>query len=144
MPAAILAAPAAAPSPAPAPIFTCRLGAASATVTRGAGGALVYRYVERGRPGLTITGSAVRGNLFQRIGSYAATEYQLRFANGGYSYVLYSMASSARAGSSPVSGLVVLRGMKRIVDRPCRPFAAFANTGVFAGLPEDGEAYSAM
>ena len=124
-------------------VFTCSLGRKAVSVTA-EGGAFVYRFGRPGVPELMIAGSARRGNLSYRTARYSGMEYQLRFARGRYSYVVYSLEGNGQTGARPASGLVVMDGLRRVADMPCRTHAEFATGFPFGELPEDGEEYTAM
>jgi hypothetical protein len=55
------------------------------------------------------------------------------------------MGRSVVADSSAISGLVVMRGNRRIADHSCRRFTEFkAGFDTLRAMPEDSEAYSVM
>jgi hypothetical protein len=124
-------------------VFACSLGNKSVSVTA-AGSTLTYRFGTAAKAEMTIIGSAALGNIFYRSDRYASMEYQLRFANGTYSYIVYSMGANASTGTRPVSGLVVMKGKTRIADMSCVRQAAFSTAFDLNALAEDTEAYSAM
>lgn len=127
----------------PQRVFACWLGAKGVSVTR-VGGNLIYAYGAPGRTELSIIGNARAGNVHQLTQRYAGTEFQLRFSSGAYSYIVYAAAGNARTGAHAVSGLVVMRGQRRISDKTCVRFAKFSNTEYLLDVPEDNEDYSAM
>jgi hypothetical protein len=75
---------------------------------------------------------------------FAGMEYQLRFKNGEYSYILYNSEGNGRVGAAATSGLVIMRGTKQISDRPCSRYTEFAVSVDSLGVLEDTDAYSAM
>ena len=79
---------------APKSAFACSLGKKSVSVTS-VGKQLTYRFGIPGRAEISITGSASQGNVLFRQERYANMEYQLRFANGEFSYIVYSMNASS-------------------------------------------------
>jgi hypothetical protein len=128
---------------APQKVFACSLGKKAVSVTA-VGSILTYRFGTPAKAEMTIVGSAALGNIFYRTDRYASTEYQLRFTNGPYSYIVYSMGPNASTGTMPVSGLVVMKGKRRIADMACVRQAGFSTAFDLDALPEDDEAYSAM
>lgn len=128
---------------APTTLFTCRIGARTATVTAD-GRILTYRFGRPGRPEIAITADPRAAGVLWMRQRYVEWEEQMRFIRGEYSYILYSMAANARAGSSAISGLVVLRGTRRIADHSCARHAFFAFGYDYERLPPDTEEYTAM
>ena len=124
-------------------IFTCSIGKKTVAVTQG-DGRLTYRYGTGAQDELSIVGTATSGNVFQMAQRYAGMEYQLRFTNDGYSYIVFASEGSVRAGAAAISGLVVMRGTDRIADRSCAPYAEFSVPLDSLGVPEDTDVYSAM
>ena len=128
----------------PAKLFACAIGANEVSVTA-AGGRLVYHYGTADKEQMTIVGIPASGNIFQLTQRFAGMEYQLRFKNGEYSYIVYSSEGNARSGASATSGLVVMRGTKTISDKACAPLAELAMPGdLLKGVPEDSDKYSAL
>ena len=70
-------------------------------------------------------------------------EEQLRFTSEGFNYIVYSMNANEEKGTNAISGLLVLKGNKRLSDVPCRPHSEFSGFDTDA-IPEDSDAYSAM
>ena len=75
---------------------------------------------------------------------YAGMQHQLRFANGGTSYIVFASEGNAHVGADSSSGLVVMRGTDRIMDKPCARYSEFSADFDYSTLPEDSETYSAM
>ena len=142
---ALAAALPAAPAPArdPGLLFSCRIGARTATVTAD-GPRLIYRFGPARRPEITIVAGRTGGGVFYRRERYVEWEEQLRFTRGDYSYILYSMAANPHADSSAISGLVVLRGTNRVSDQSCARHASFTFGYDYEGLPQDSETFTAM
>jgi hypothetical protein len=128
----------------PARVFACSIGAKRVSVTATQDG-LVYHFGTATKDEMTVVGTPAAGNVFQMAQRYTGPEFQLRFKNGEYSYIVYSAEGNANVGASSVSGLVVMRGTKTASDRSCSRFTEFAMpaNGTFA-FPEDTEGYSAM
>jgi hypothetical protein len=124
-------------------IFGCSLGKKSVLVTS-TGSLMTYRFGSSASVDITIVGSALRRNLYYRAARYAGMEYQLRFANGPYSYIVYSMEGNGNTGTNPVSGLVVMKGTKRIAEMSCVRHAEFSTGFDYDSLPEDDESFTAM
>jgi hypothetical protein len=127
----------------PTTIFSCAIGQKIASVTL-ADGQLTYHYGTGTHDELTIVGNPAADNVFQMAQRYAGMEYQLRFVNDGYSYILYAAEGNPQVGAAAVSGLVVTQGTDRIADKACKAFAEFAVPLDGLGIAEDTEAYSAM
>ncbi|OYV39899.1 MAG: hypothetical protein B7Z81_02740 [Acidocella sp. 20-61-6] len=128
---------------APTTIFSCAIGHKTVSVTS-VGGQLTYHYGTARKDELTITGIPSSGNIFEMSQRFAGMEYQLRFKNGTYSYIVYDSEGNSHSGASATSGLVVMQGTKTIVDRSCTKFSEFSVSIEDFGIPEDMEAYSAM
>ena len=126
-----------------ATVFTCAIGKKSLSVTQ-ADGRLTYHYGADGKDEMAIVGIPTSGNVFQMSQRFAGMEYQLRFTNGDYSYIVYDSEGNSRAGAASSSGLVIMQGAKRISDRSCTRFAEFAISLDSLGIPEDTDVYSAM
>lgn len=145
---AVLAVPGAATAQSgngPETIFECTLRNGKTVSVGSQGGNLFYRYGRAGRAELTLRGSSRSGNVYFMRQRYAGPQMQLRFTNGGYSYIVHNMEGNAQTDARGVSGVVVMRGNRRIADHSCRRYSEF--TGGFDlldSLPEDSEAYSAM
>jgi hypothetical protein len=124
-------------------VFTCSIGKKTVSVTQ-ADGRLTYHYGSGTNDEMSIVGIPALGNVFQMTQRFAGMEYQLRFRNGEYSYIVYNSEGSSRVGAAASSGLVIMQGTKQIADRPCTRFAEFAVSLDSLGIPEDTDAYSAM
>ena len=57
---------------------------------------------------ITIVGTANSGNIFQMAQRYAGMEYQLRFANGDFSYTVYASEGNPQVGAHAISGISAL------------------------------------
>src|ERR1035437_2848517 len=123
--------------------FTCSIGKKMVSVTR-ADGRLTYHYGTGNKDEMSIVGIPSSGNVFQMTQRFAGMEYQLRFRNGEYSYIVYDSEGNGRVGAAATSGLVIMQGTKQISDRSCSRFAEFAVSLDSLGIPEDTDAYSAM
>jgi hypothetical protein len=124
-------------------VFTCSIGKKTVSVTR-ADGRLTYHYGAGGKDEMSIVGIPAAGNVFQMAQRFAGMEYQLRFRNGEYSYIVYDSEGNGRVGASASSGLVIMQGTKHISDRSCTRFTEFAVPLDSLGIPEDTDAYSAL
>ena len=124
-------------------VFICSIGKKMVSVTR-ADGRLTYHYGTGNKDEMSIVGIPSSGNVFQMTQRFAGMEYQLRFKNGEYSYIVYDSEGNGRVGAAATSGLVVMQGTKQISDRSCSRFAEFAVSLDSLGIPEDTDAYSAM
>lgn len=142
-PPAELAAAAPAKTAAPVNLFSCTVGAKTATVTA-EGDQLTYSYGPAIKPEMTISGDAQSGNIFRMVQRFAGIEQQLRFQRGDYSYVVYSVAGNETSGSAAISGLVVMKADKVISDKNCASQAEFSTDYDWDSLPEDTEAFSIM
>lgn len=126
-------------------VFRCTLRNGKTVSITAQGGNLFYAYGTPRRAELSLRGSARSGNVFFWQQRYASILSQVRFTRGDHHYILYSMGANGQTGSSAVSGLLVLRGSRRVSDHSCRRHAEF--TGGFDllnRLPQDSETYSAM
>ncbi len=112
-------------------------------MTRGDEG-LTYHYGTGGKDEMSIVGSPALGNVFQMTQRFAGMEYQLRFKNGDYSYIVFTSEGNGRVGAAATSGLVILQGTRQIANRPCGRYTEFAVPLDSLGIPEDTEAYSAL
>jgi hypothetical protein len=125
-------------------VFQCTLSNGKTVRVTAQGGNLFYTYGGR-RAELSLRGSARSGNVHYMQQRYASIQSQLRFSNGGYHYIVHSMGRSVVADSSAISGLVVMRGNRRLADHSCRRFTEFrGGFGTLRAMPEDSEAYSVM
>ena len=113
------------------------------SVTR-ADGRLTYHYGTGIDDEMSIVGIPASGNVFQMAQRFAGMEYQLRFRNGEYSYIVYDSEGSSRVGAAATSGLVIMQGTKQISERSCARFTEFAVPLDSLGIPEDIDAYSAL
>ena len=127
----------------PATVFTCTIGKKAVFVTH-ADGRLTYHYGTGSKDEMAIVGIPGLGNVFQMTQRFAGMEYQLRFKNGEYSYIVYNSEGNGRVGAAAISGLVIMRGTKQISDRSCSRYTEFAVSVDSLGVPEDTDAYSAM
>ena len=126
------------------PVFSCSLGQKQVSI-HAVGDQLVYRFGTKAKAELTIVGSAARRNLYFRTDRYASIENQLRFVNGRFSYIVFSVGGNPSVGAQPVSGLTVMNGTKRVSELTCRRWTELDTTKFDASrLPEDGEEYSAL
>jgi hypothetical protein len=127
----------------PAKVFACSIGDKQVSVAT-VDGRLVYRYGTASKADLSIVGIPGAGNIHWLRASFAGGEAQLRFTNGEYSYIVYSVEGS-NAGATGGSGLIVARGTKVISDRSCSRYEDWAMPDVDAlGIPMDSDAYQAM
>jgi hypothetical protein len=124
-------------------VFTCSIGKKTVSVTR-ADGRLTYHYGTANKDEMSIVGIPASGNVFQMAQRYAGMEYQLRFRNGDYSYIVYDNEGNNRVGAAATSGLVIMKGTKQISYRSCARFTEFTVPLDSLGIPEDTDAYSAM
>jgi hypothetical protein len=127
----------------PATVFTCAIGKKTLSVTQ-ADGRLTYHYGADGKDEMAIVGVPASGNIFQMSQRFAGMEYQLRFTNGEYSYIVYDSEGNGRAGAAASSGLVIMQGTKQVSDRSCSRFTEFAISLDSLGIPEDTDVYSAL
>jgi hypothetical protein len=125
------------------PLFTCRIGAHTVSVSDD-GGQLAYRYGTAGKTEMSIVGTAKSGDVLQLEQRFAGMEHQLRFKTGGFSYIVYSSEGNGRTGASATSGLVVMQGAKRLSDKSCSPYAELTLPPDSEAIPQDSDAYSAM
>jgi hypothetical protein len=125
------------------PLFTCRIGDHTVSVTD-TGGQIAYHYGTAGKIEMSIVGTAQSGTVLQLEQRFAGMEYQLRFKNGAYSYIVYSSEGNGRSGAAASSGLVVMQGAKRLSDKSCSPYADLTLPPPAEGIPQDSDAYSAM
>jgi hypothetical protein len=126
-------------------VFQCALANGKTVRVTTQGGNLFYTYGRGNRAELSLRGSARSGNVHYMQQRYASIQSQMRFTNGGYHYIVHSMGPSVVADSSGISGLVVMRGNRRIADHSCRRFTEFeGGFDIRQLLPEDSEAYSVM
>ena len=109
-----------------------------------ADGRLTYHYGIGIKDEMSIVGIPTSGNVLQMTQRFAGMEYQLRFRNGEYSYIVYDSEGNSRVGAAASSGLVIMRGTKQISERSCARFTEFAVPLDSLGFPEDTDAYSAM
>jgi hypothetical protein len=124
-------------------VFTCSIGKKTVSVTR-ADSRLTYHYGTKNKDEMSIVGIPASGNVFQMAQRYAGMEYQLRFRNGDYSYIVYDSEGNGRVGAAATSGLVIMKGTKQISYRSCARFTEFTVPLDSLGIPEDTDAYSAM
>jgi hypothetical protein len=124
-------------------VFTCLIGKKTVSVTL-ADGRLTYHYGTGNKDEMSIVGIPSSGNVFHMTQRFAGMEYQLRFRNGEYNYIVYDSEGNTRVGAAATSGLVIMRGTKQISDRSCSRYAEFGVPLDSLGIPEDTDAYSAM
>lgn len=126
-------------------VFECTLRNGRTVRVTSQGSSLFYHYGRGNRAELSLRGSPRSGNIYFMRQRYAGPQMQLRFTNGGYSYIVHNMEGNARVDARGVSGLVVMRGQRRIADHSCRRYSEFrASFDLLDSLPQDSEAYSAM
>ena len=135
--------PSASAEEATAKIFTCSVGKKTVSVTS-AGGQIVYHYGTTNSDEMSIVGIPKSGNIFQMTQKFAGMEYQLRFKNDEYSYIVYESEGNPRTGAAATSGLVVMRGTQQVSDKSCSRFTELAMPPAALQIPEDTNAYSAM
>jgi hypothetical protein len=128
---------------APTKVFTCAIGKKTVSVTS-ADGRLIYHYGTANKDEMSIVGIRTSGNIFQMKQRFAGMEYQLRFRNGEFNYIVYSNEGNGRVGAAATSGLVIMRGAKRMSDRSCSQFAELVMPADALAIPEDTDTYSAM
>ena len=125
-------------------VFSCTLRGGNLVTITARGDRLTYRYGKSRRPQLTLSGGPETGNVFLLQQRYAGPQRQLRFVNGDYSYIVHYMGADPRVANS-FSGLVVMRGTRRVSDRLCTRYREFeAGWDLIHRLPEDSEAWSVM
>jgi hypothetical protein len=124
-------------------LFSCSTGEKKVSVTL-ADGKLVYHYGSAAKDDLSIVGAPASGNVFQMAQLYAGMEYQLRFTNGDFSYIVYSMEGNASTGAHAISGLTVMQGVKVVSDQSCKRQAYVTLPPAALEIPVDTAAYSAM
>lgn len=124
-------------------LFACSLGRKLISVTA-VGSRLTYHFGTSAKEEMVIVGTPGQGNVFYRSDLYTGMEYQIRFAKGLYSYVVYSMEGNDRTGMAATSGLTVMKGAKSIADMPCRRHTTFNTNFDYHTLPQDDEDHSAM
>jgi hypothetical protein len=135
---------AATPEGLPTKVFACSIGDKKVSVIT-VGGRLIYRYGTASKDELSIVGVPGAGNIHWLEGRFAGMEYQLRFTNGEYSYIIYATEGNANSGAEATSGLIVARGTKIISNRSCSRYAELVMPDVDAlGIPMDSETYQAM
>jgi hypothetical protein len=127
----------------PKGLFACSIGKKTVSV-RAIESQLIYEFGTPTHIEMTIIGSVGQGNVFYRSDRYAGMEYQIRFKNGAYSYIVYSMEGNGYTGAEPSSGLVVMKGAKRVADMSCVRHAEFSPAFDYDQLPEDTDEFSAM
>ena len=127
---------------APETLFACSFGTRQVEIVRD-GELFRYRFGAPGRTELELSGDAAGGTVFYHRTLYARGEDQtLRFANGGYSYVIFngwSAPDHALRGARDYSGLLVLRGGRVIRRLDCREGGDFLEHPSFETLPQDPE-----
>jgi hypothetical protein len=126
------------PQPAP-PIFICNLGKKHVEV-REDSGELHYRFGTRSRPELELRAAPESNSVFYHRTLYNRGEDQsLRFTNGKYDYVIYSMwrAPSGRSAEDIEGGLLVLLDGVVQQKHTCRKGGDMLEYPIFKLLPID-------
>lgn len=125
-------------------VFSCTLHGGNTVTITARGDRLTYRYGTARRAELTLSGTPETGNLLLLQQRYAGPQRQIRFINGEYSYIVHYIGADPRLANS-ISGLVVMRGTRRISDRLCTHYREFeAGWDIIHRLPEDSESWSVM
>jgi hypothetical protein len=124
-------------------LFRCAIGKKSVSVTM-EGDKVLYHFGTPAKDEITIVGSAASGNVFEMAQRYAGWEYQLRFTKDNFSYIVYSTEANEQAGAAAISGLMVMQGTKKILDKSCSPQAYVTLPPDSLKVPQDSETYSAM
>jgi hypothetical protein len=125
----------------PATIFACKIGKKTVSVTQAAG-RLTYHFGTGKKDEMAIVGTP--GNVFQMSQRYAGMEYQVRFKNGDFNYIVFNSEGNGNLGVPGSSGLVVMQGTKTISDRFCTRYTEFTVSIDSLGIAEDTDNYSAM
>ena len=137
--------PTAASAQASETVFQCTLTNGKTVSVTARGDQLNYRYGTPRRAELTLRGTPRSGNVHFMQQRYASIQSQMRFTNGDYHYIVHSMGASQVARSNSISGLVVMRGNRRIADHSCRRYSEFeGGFEIRQQLPEDSEGWSVM
>lgn len=137
--------PTAASAQASETVFQCTLTNGKTVSVTARGDQLNYRYGTPRRAELTLRGTPRSGNVHFMQQRYASIQSQMRFSNGDYHYIVHSMGASQVAQSNAISGLVVMRGNRRIADHSCRRYSEFeGGFDIRQQLPEDSEGWSVM
>ena len=139
------------PSPAfanPVTIFDCHLPAGKWVTVTQDGDRFTYRHGTAHGTDLTITGDAHSGNVFYWSGRYTNIEQQLRFTQGDYSYIVFSLGANPNLGADGDSGIEVFKGTRIISDTKgnidtCSPWADL-KIWMDNDLPEDDDSWAAM
>lgn len=125
-------------------VFSCSLGQKQVSV-HALGNQLVYKFGTKAKAELTIFGSVARHNVFFRTARYANIENQLRFINGRFSYIVFSVGGNPSVGAQAVSGLTVMNGTKPVSQLTCRRWTELDSSIFnFSALPTDSEEFSAL
>ena len=125
-------------------VFSCSLGQKQVSV-HAVGNELVYEFGTNKKIELKIIGSVARRNVFFRTDRFANIENQLRFINGRFSYIVFSVGGNPSSGAHPLSGLTVMNGTKPVSELTCRKFTELDSSSFkYSQLPIDSEKYSAM
>ena len=112
-------------------IFSCRLPGDKLVTVHADGERLVYRYGTARLAELTIVGTPAKRNLFQHIGVHGGDwAVQLSFVNGDHSYIVHSFPRNEIVDNVALSGLVVVRAGKTILDRKCSPWAEISTSRI--------------
>lgn len=125
-------------------LFECVLADGKRVRVAAEGDRLTYTYGLNGDVEMMLPASASQNNLFYMSQRFAGMQYQLRFANGDTSYIVFSAEGNSNTGAQASSGLVVMRGTRTVDNHACRQHAEFSADFDYSTLPQDTEAYSAM
>lgn len=126
-------------------VFECALTNGRTVGVTSEGDRLTYRYGTAQRAELTLTGSPSTGSVSHLSERYFNILHQLRFRNGRYSYIVYSLPGSERADARGSFGVSVLRDGNRIGDTQCRRETEFqSGFDLFQALPQDDEGFNVM
>jgi hypothetical protein len=125
-------------------LFECVLDDGKRVRVAAEGDRLTYTYGLNDDVEMMLPASAAQNNLFYMSQRFAGMQYQLRFANGDTSYILFSAEGNGNSGAQASSGLVVMRGTETIDNHACRQHAEFSADFDYSTLPQDTEDYSAM
>ncbi len=73
----------------PSRVFSYSVGEKRVSVSK-SGDRFVYHFGAAGKDKMSIVGVPATGNIFQKSQRFTGPEYQLRFTNGEFSYIVYS------------------------------------------------------
>lgn len=126
-------------------VFECSLRNGKTVSVTAQGDHMSYRYGTPRRAELRLSGTPSSGNVFHFLGRYYNILHQLRFQNGRYSYIVYSLPGSRVADAKGRYGVMVLRDGRPISDTQCRREMEFqGGFALFDRLPQDDERYNVM